>query len=83
MDLRERAVAAVWRDGAASDPDLLAVPRMRSPQGGRERIAAYCATDPVARQPLGNPYRRFGSGEEREGSIELISVPFPTRLHLP
>jgi len=33
-------------------------------QGGRERIASHCATDPVARRSL-------GSAEERDGSIGL------------
>ena len=57
-------------------------------------FTARCCTEPLApssgrRSPrsasasLGNPYQRFGSAEERDGSIELISVPFPTRLHLP
>jgi hypothetical protein len=52
-----------------------------TPKSGRPE--QQYATDPVARRSLGNPYQRFGSAEERDRSIELISVPFPTRLHLP
>ena len=37
----------------------------------------------VARRSVGNSYQRFGSAEDREGSIVLDGVPFPSRPYPP